>query len=140
MKRQPRGNKEPRRSGAKDRVCACVRRVAGCATPTGSAGHAGATANLKLTFHLDHSAGADQQRITPAAVATFNAMLATNDATLYDELLSQLHDQLDLLPWQGPAVVDPGEECPYPKDTAAYEWWPTAQALYRLLSQAAAAR
>ena len=38
-------------------VCACIRRVAGCATPTGSAGHAGATANLKLTFHLDHSAG-----------------------------------------------------------------------------------
>jgi len=33
--------------------------VAGCATPTGSAGHAGATANLKLTFHLDRSAGAD---------------------------------------------------------------------------------
>jgi hypothetical protein len=41
-------------------VRACLRRVAGCATPTGSAGHAGATANLKLTFHLDHSAGADQ--------------------------------------------------------------------------------
>ena len=40
-------------------VCACIHRVAGCATPTGSAGHAGATANLKLTFHLDHSAGAD---------------------------------------------------------------------------------
>jgi transposase InsO family protein len=34
---------------------ACIRRVAGCATPTGSAGHAGATTNLKLTFHLDHS-------------------------------------------------------------------------------------
>jgi hypothetical protein len=33
--------------------------VAGCATPTGSAGHAGATTNLKLTFHLDYSAGAD---------------------------------------------------------------------------------
>jgi hypothetical protein len=33
------------------------RRVARCATPTGSAGHAGATANLKLTFHLDHPAG-----------------------------------------------------------------------------------
>jgi len=32
----------------------------GCATPPGSVGHAGATANLKLTFHLDHSAGADQ--------------------------------------------------------------------------------
>jgi hypothetical protein len=41
-------------------VRACIRRVAGCATPAGSAGHAGATANLKLTFHLDHSAGADQ--------------------------------------------------------------------------------
>jgi hypothetical protein len=38
----------------------CLRRVAGCATPSGSAGHAGATANIKLTFHLDHSAGADQ--------------------------------------------------------------------------------
>src|SRR5262249_52203341 len=37
-------------------VRARIRRVAGCATPTGSAGHAGATANLKLTFHLDHSA------------------------------------------------------------------------------------
>jgi transposase InsO family protein len=41
-------------------VRARIRRVAGCATPTGSAGHAGATANLKLTFHLDHSAGADR--------------------------------------------------------------------------------
>src|SRR6516164_8026136 len=40
-------------------VRARIRRVAGCAPPTGSAGHAGATANLKLTFHLDHSAGAD---------------------------------------------------------------------------------
>jgi transposase InsO family protein len=42
-------------------VRARIRRVAGCATPTGSAGHAGATANLKLTCHLDHSAGADQE-------------------------------------------------------------------------------
>jgi Predicted lipoprotein of unknown function (DUF2380) len=37
--------------------------VASCATPSGSAGHAGETANLKLTFHLDHSAGADQRRV-----------------------------------------------------------------------------
>ena len=42
-------------------VRARIRRVA-CATPTGFAGHAGATANLKLTFHLDHSAGADHHR------------------------------------------------------------------------------
>jgi len=40
-------------------IRACLRRVAGCATPSGSAGHASATANLKLTFHLDHPAGAD---------------------------------------------------------------------------------
>src|SRR4029077_20151767 len=40
-------------------VRARLRRVAGCATPSGSAGHAGETANLKLTFHLDHSAGTD---------------------------------------------------------------------------------
>src|ERR1019366_3140591 len=30
-------------------------RVAGYATPTGSAGHAGVTASSQLTFHLDHS-------------------------------------------------------------------------------------
>jgi hypothetical protein len=41
-------------------VRARVRRVAGCATSTGFAGHAGATANLKLTFHPDHSVGANQ--------------------------------------------------------------------------------
>jgi len=35
-----------------------VRRVAGCATPTGSVGHASATTNLKLIFHLNHSVGA----------------------------------------------------------------------------------
>ena len=40
-----------------------MKRVAGCATSTGSAGHAsaGATANAKLTFHLDHPVGADQK-------------------------------------------------------------------------------
>src|SRR5262245_66051772 len=41
-------------------ICPCLHRVAGCATPTGYAGHAGATASLKLTFHLDHSVGANQ--------------------------------------------------------------------------------
>jgi transposase InsO family protein len=32
-----------------------VRRVSGCATSIGSAGHAGATASTELSFHLDHS-------------------------------------------------------------------------------------
>jgi hypothetical protein len=43
--------------------------VAGCATSTGFAGHAGATANLKLTFHPDHSVGANQAAVArwPAA-------------------------------------------------------------------------
>ena len=45
---------------APEGIHARIRRVAGCATPTGSADHAGATANLKLTFHPDHSVGADQ--------------------------------------------------------------------------------
>src|SRR5262245_55456569 len=54
-------------------VRARIRRVAGCAPPTGFAGHAGATANLKLTFHLDHSAGADQRTIAAGSAALWNA-------------------------------------------------------------------
>src|SRR6516164_454254 len=49
-------------------ICSCLRRVASCATPTGSAGHASATASLKLTFHLDHSVGANQTRPYPRLV------------------------------------------------------------------------
>src|SRR5262249_15910005 len=41
-------------------VPARLRRVAGCAARTGSDGHPAATANLKLTFHLDHPVGANQ--------------------------------------------------------------------------------
>src|SRR5262245_3666074 len=41
--------------------CSCPHSPRGrLRSSTGFAGHAGATANLKLTFHLDHSAGADQ--------------------------------------------------------------------------------
>ncbi len=39
---------------------ACAIRVAGCATPTGSAGHAGVNASSQLTFQLDHSMQAGQ--------------------------------------------------------------------------------
>src|SRR6185369_8357350 len=38
-------------------VRACIRRVAGCATSTGFAGHASTEAGLELTFHLDHPMG-----------------------------------------------------------------------------------
>src|SRR5204863_1656820 len=65
-------------------VRARLRRVAGCATPSGSAGHAGETANLKLTFHLDHSAGADHLW-PPRNIALSLEMLA--------EALEQLVDQ-----------------------------------------------
>src|SRR2546430_11090430 len=69
-------------------VPARLRRVAGCATPTGSAGHAGATANLKLTFHLDHSEGADQPglRLSPRAYfqRAFAAVLAISFRRLAD--------------------------------------------------------
>ena len=51
----------------------CLRRVAGCATPSGSASHAGETVNLKLTFHLAHSAGADH--IAVAKSLCFNRYL-----------------------------------------------------------------
>jgi len=45
-------------------VRASARRMAGCATPTSSAGHASAAAKTgpKLTFKPDHQAGADQSR------------------------------------------------------------------------------
>jgi hypothetical protein len=39
---------------------------AGFATSTGSAGHAGANASSKLTFHLDHSMWAAQRAIDEA--------------------------------------------------------------------------
>ena len=59
-------------------VRARPRRVAVCATPASSDGHArsGAKTNSKLTFHLDHSMGAGQPAV---AVAKFHARFATED-------------------------------------------------------------
>ena len=50
-------------------VCARLRGLAGCATPTGSAGqaHRSAQTNPELTFNPDHPMGADQPR-NPGAV------------------------------------------------------------------------
>jgi PA domain len=62
--------------------------VAGCATPTGSAGHAGATANLELTFHLDHSAGADQSKAYTLLFAA--AALLWSGQTTYANLFQQI--------------------------------------------------
>jgi hypothetical protein len=52
-----------RRARAGMNTCGAGCPVAGYATSARAAGYAGATANLKLTFHLDHSAGADQTRL-----------------------------------------------------------------------------
>src|SRR5262249_457885 len=59
-------------------IRARLRRVAGCAIPSGSAGHAGETANLKLTFHLDHSEGADH--------LFYHSLSALNNNDFYFEL------------------------------------------------------
>jgi len=50
--------------------------VAGCATPTGSAGHAGATASSQLTFHL-HNAG---RSISKCVLVTVNLQTCANVA------------------------------------------------------------
>jgi hypothetical protein len=52
-----------RRARAGMNTCGAGCPVAGYATPARAAGYAGATASLKLTFHLDHSAGADKTRL-----------------------------------------------------------------------------
>src|SRR4029079_1303925 len=64
-----------RAGGVRARSC----RMAGCATPTSSAGHAPAGAKTipKLTFSPDHLTGADQE----------NAFIESRNARLRDELL-----------------------------------------------------
>ncbi len=60
--------------------------------PTGSAGHAGATANLKLTFRLDQSAGADQSSVCSQLLDKFEMysrrlpIFASGDAVVALEL------------------------------------------------------
>src|SRR5262249_39098557 len=65
-------------------VRARIRRVAGCATQTGSAGHAGETANLKLTFHLDHSAGADHSSSGRLMEKADSMLSASEKPTCYE--------------------------------------------------------
>jgi hypothetical protein len=53
--------------------------VAGFATPTGFAGHAGAKANAKLTFDPDHSVGADQLFEFGAPTASLYNLIAQSN-------------------------------------------------------------
>ena len=64
-------------------ICPCLRRVAGCATPTGSTGHAGATASLKLTLHLAHSVGANHRRLGSPALETARKPVGGGEGRIY---------------------------------------------------------
>jgi hypothetical protein len=73
---------------------------------------------------------ARRQQISHAAVELFKQWQANGSHE------DELHTALGLLPWQGPPVIHPDEPCLHPPSTAAGEWWPHGQALYRLLAQA----
>lgn len=77
-----------------------------------------------------------RRRISPTAVELFRRIQVTEDDKQWWRLHNALHDELQCMPWQYPCVVSPDENCPYPKATSGAEWWPTAQALYRLQAQA----
>src|SRR5262249_19704271 len=63
-------------------IRARLRRVACCAIPSASTGHAGETANLKLTFHLDHTEGADQIGAERTIPGTLRALAVSYFASL----------------------------------------------------------
>jgi len=91
-----------------------------------------------------------RRQITPAAIAAFRRMQAlasqcTCTSTHRDcpacagwwNLHSQLEAELRCKVWQFPAIEHPDDKCPYPPSTGAAQWWPQAQALYRMLDAAA---
>ncbi len=59
----------------------------GYATSTGFAGHAGAQANPKLTFHLDHSVGADRSELIGSSFS-LKTVLEVRKLAHHDTLLS----------------------------------------------------
>jgi hypothetical protein len=59
-----------------------ITRVAGCARPTGSAGHAGVTANSQLTFHLGHSMQAGHFRLVDFIIKSSNCLFVLKGALL----------------------------------------------------------
>src|SRR5262249_14338960 len=106
-------------------ICPCLRRVAGCATPTGSAGHASATASLKLTFHLDHSVGANHCSMSTLAELpeligffsysreddeAFRGTLSALREGIQRELSAQLgRSKKNFRLWQDQAAIAPGK-------------------------------
>lgn len=75
-----------------------------------------------------------RRRISPQAVELFRRLQATEDNAEWWALHSQLHDELQCLPWEWPCIAAPDEPCPYPH---AQKEWAQAQHLYTLLAAAA---
>ena len=80
-----------------------------------------------------------RSHITPRAIELFKQMQGC-DGELSQQLHNELHDELQLKPWQWPAIVDPDEgQTEYPEYTGGGQWHPQAQALWRELERRAAA-
>jgi hypothetical protein len=76
-------------------------------------------------------------KVTPEAVEIFRRMQEAEDREQAKQLLGELGDTMKLPPYCYPAVVDPDEACPYPKGHGIRDWWPEAQALWRILDRLA---
>ncbi|KRQ02410.1 hypothetical protein [Bradyrhizobium manausense] len=90
-------------------------------------------------------------RISPKAIEIFKAMqelsgcvcaVMTSRCPVCDEcwrLHNELHDELQLKPYQWPAIVNPDEgESVYPPESGGAAWHPQAKALWRELERRAA--
>jgi hypothetical protein len=83
-----------------------------CATPTGSAGHGGATANLKLTFHPDHSAGlftVETVPRAPPALETPNPIVECRCGTCDAALMRRDHRCRGGKSWETPRSITTGK-------------------------------
>jgi hypothetical protein len=73
-------------------------------------------------------------RITPKAVNLFRRMQEVKDGSdEWWELHAKLHDELQLKPWEWPAIEHPNAESDLPDSAAGAQWFPLAQQLYREL-------
>ncbi len=80
-----------------------------------------------------------RSRITPLALQLFKAMQDCEPDQWWS-LHSELQDELQLMPYQWPAIADPDEgPSDYPADTGGGQWHKQAVALWRELERRLAA-
>jgi hypothetical protein len=77
-------------------------------------------------------------QITPTAVELFKRMQAVPPGDEWWTLHGELHRELQLKPWQWPAIEGPDEVNTYPASSAGGKWFARAQKLYRELEAMAA--